>query len=117
MIVPDVLDQYTKKRQVDPWEASDPKEYKIRVLDLKHMLLIATFLGTDTTRADLDNHRTKMPLAPSVEASLTFCLCLVHYLKVISGHQTASAPSPPLGSSNCIHLPTLIIISTSSSFS
>ena len=56
VIVPDIVDQPTQQ-QVDTWEASDPKEYKIRVLNLKHPKM-EEFIGeTNKTWADLDNDR------------------------------------------------------------
>ena len=54
VIVPDVPDQPTKE-QLDTWEASDPKEYKIRVLNPKHELMVLGVRGK--TWADLDNER------------------------------------------------------------
>ena len=56
VIVPDIPNQPTKQ-QIDAWEASDPKEYKVRVLNPTHTLIRAKFLGTDITWADLDNRR------------------------------------------------------------
>ena len=56
VIVPDIPNQPTKQ-QVDTWEASDPKEYKIRVLNPKHPLMKDHILNTNTHWAELDNHR------------------------------------------------------------
>lgn len=54
--MPDIVDQPTQQ-QVDTWEASDPKEYKIRVLNPKHPKM-EEFIGeTNKTWADLDNDR------------------------------------------------------------
>ena len=54
VIVPDIRDQSTKE-QVNAWETSDPKEYKIRVLDPKHRLMQALIFNTDKPWADLGN--------------------------------------------------------------
>ena len=54
VIVPDVPNQPTKE-QLDTWEASDPKEYKIRVLNPEHELMVLGVRGK--TWADLDNER------------------------------------------------------------
>ena len=54
VIVPDVPDQPTEE-QLHTWQASDPKEYKIRVLNPKHKLMELDI--RDKTWADLDNER------------------------------------------------------------
>ena len=56
VIVPDVPNQPTRQ-QVDAWEASDPKEYKIRVLNPKHPLMKDEICHTNIKWAALDNHR------------------------------------------------------------
>ena len=70
VIVPDIVDQPTKQ-QVETWEASDPKEYKIRVVDRKralmqrpiqdpkHTWMQEPIQETTKTWADLDNVRLK----------------------------------------------------------
>lgn len=57
VVVPDVPDRPTEQ-QLDNWEASDPKEYKIKVLNPTHpsMKKIA-FLTGDKTWATLDKER------------------------------------------------------------
>ena len=75
VVVPDIPDQPTKQ-QIDIWEASDPKEYKIRVLDPDHKLMIMKFLGTNTAWADLDNHRLQFKTNFRPRASyLYFAYC------------------------------------------
>ena len=56
VIVPDIVDQPTQE-QVDTWEASDPKEYKIKVLNPNHSKMQMKIGNTDKTWADLDNDR------------------------------------------------------------
>ena len=57
VVVPDVPDQPTEQ-QLDTWEASDPKEYKIRVLNPTHPLMEDLVYGRgDMTWAALDNER------------------------------------------------------------
>ena len=56
VIVPDIVDQPTQQ-QVDTWEASDPKEYKIRVLNPKHSRMRMEIRNTNKIWADLDNER------------------------------------------------------------
>ena len=58
MIVPDIVDQPTQQ-DVNTWEASDPREYKIRVLNPDHDLMKRLISGTDKIWADLDNERMK----------------------------------------------------------
>ncbi|KAL9077249.1 MAG: hypothetical protein Q9161_000515 [Pseudevernia consocians] len=56
VVVPDVPDQSTEQ-QLDTWEASDPKEYKIRVLNPTDTSMKKTIWGRDITWAALDNER------------------------------------------------------------
>ena len=56
VIVPDIVDQPTKQ-QVETWEASDPKEYKIRVLNSKHAWMKGCIHDTTKTWAELDHER------------------------------------------------------------
>ena len=56
VIVPDIADQPTQQ-DVDTWEASDPREYKIRVLNPDHHLMKCLVLDTGRIWADLDNER------------------------------------------------------------
>ena len=56
VVVPDVPDQPTEQ-QLDTWEASDPKEYKIRVLNPTHPFMKRVVYGRDMTWAALDNER------------------------------------------------------------
>ena len=58
VIVPDIVDQPTQQ-EVDTWEASDPREYKIRVLNPDHDLMKRLVWNTDKIWADLDNERMK----------------------------------------------------------
>ena len=57
VIVPDIPDQPTEQ-QLDTWEASDPKEYKISVLNPTHgSMMDETLAYRDVTWAALDNER------------------------------------------------------------
>ena len=56
MVVPDVPDLPTEQ-QLDTWEASDPKEYKIKVLNPTHPSMQKIVYGRDITWAALDNER------------------------------------------------------------
>ncbi len=57
VVVPDVPDQPTEQ-QLDTWEASDPKEYKIKVLNPTAELMTQIVIGTvNTIWAALDNKR------------------------------------------------------------
>ena len=56
VIVPDIVDQPTQQ-DVDTWEASDPREYKIRVLNPGHDSMTRLISGTDQIWAELDNER------------------------------------------------------------
>ena len=56
VVVPDVPDLPTEQ-QLDTWEASDPKEYKIKVLNPKHTKMQMIVYGKDITWAALDNER------------------------------------------------------------
>lgn len=59
MIVPDVPDEPTEQ-QLDAWEASDPREYKIRVLNPKAKLMREKLYSRGITWADLDNERLQL---------------------------------------------------------
>ena len=56
VIVPDIPNHPTQQ-QVVTWEASEPKEYKIRVLNPKHPRMETVVWGTDKRWVDLDNQR------------------------------------------------------------
>ena len=58
VIVPDIVDQPTQQ-DINTWEASDPREYKIRVLNPDHDLMKRLISGTDIIWVDLDNERMK----------------------------------------------------------
>ena len=58
VIVPDIVDQPTQQ-DVNTWEASDPREYKIRVLNPGDVSMKRQIFGTDKLWADLDNERMK----------------------------------------------------------
>lgn len=58
VIVPDIADQPTRQ-DIDTWEASEPREYKIRVLNSGHIMMQRLIPGTSKTWADLDNDRVK----------------------------------------------------------
>ena len=58
VIVPDIVDQPTQQ-DVDTWEASDPREYKTRVLNPGDVSMKRLIPGTDKLWADLDNERMK----------------------------------------------------------
>ena len=58
VIVPDIVDQPTQQ-DVDTWEASDPREYKIRVLNPNHGMMKCLILNTGKIWADLDNERVQ----------------------------------------------------------
>ena len=56
VIVPDTSDQ-AEKNEIDHWEASSPKEYKIRVLNPRDAKMTKKILDTEKRWADLDNQR------------------------------------------------------------
>ncbi|KAM0798580.1 hypothetical protein BDR22DRAFT_858948 [Usnea florida] len=56
VIVPDIVDQPTQQ-DVDTWETSDPREYKIRVLNPGHDSMKRLIPGTGKIWAELDNER------------------------------------------------------------
>ncbi len=58
VIVPDILDE-SKEKEIDDWEASSPKEYKIRVLNPSHEKMTKKILDTETRWAELDNQRVQ----------------------------------------------------------
>ena len=58
VIVPDIVDQPTQQ-DVDAWEVSNPREYKIRVVNPDHYLMTHLIWGTGKIWADLDNERMK----------------------------------------------------------
>ena len=58
VIVPDIVDQPTQQ-DVNTWEASDPREYKIRVLNPDSEKMQCPIEETGKIWADLDNERLK----------------------------------------------------------
>ena len=56
VVVPDIPNQPTEQ-QLDTWEASDPKEYKIRVLNPEHPSMTRKVFLRGITWAALDNER------------------------------------------------------------
>ena len=56
VIVPDIPNHPTPQ-QVVTWEASDPKEYKTRVVNPKHHMMGMIIWGTNKHWVDLDNQR------------------------------------------------------------
>lgn len=56
VIVPDISDQ-AEQNEIDYWEASSPKEYKIRVLNPRDAKMTKKILDTEKRWADLDNQR------------------------------------------------------------
>lgn len=79
MVVPDVPDQPTEQ-QLDTWEASDPKEYKIRVLSPTHPSMKFVLYGRDLTWAGLDNARLqfKTSFRPGARyLYFTYCIAML----------------------------------------
>ena len=58
VIVPDIVDKPTQQ-EVDTWEASDPREYKIKVLNPGNNAMQCLILDSGKIWADLDNERLK----------------------------------------------------------
>ena len=96
VIVPDIPTHHpnpTQQQEVENWEASDPKEYKIRVLDPTHTLMTAKFLMTDTTWADLDGQRLhfKTDFRPRAQyLYFTYCAAMLRRW-LMDKHREASS--------------------------
>ena len=76
VVVPDVPDQPTEQ-QLDTWEASDPKEYKMSVLNSTHDRMKEPVVGRDMTWAALDNERLQFKTSFRPRARyLYFAYCM-----------------------------------------
>lgn len=74
-IVPDIPDTPTKKQMQD-WQQSSPKEYKIRILDLEAPLAQIRILRTEVRGRDLDGRRLQFMTAFRPKARyLYFAYC------------------------------------------
>ena len=86
VIVPDTPDQPTKQ-QVDTWQASDPREYKVRVLNPTHTLMEQKIPGTDKTWVELDNQRLQFKTNFRPRARyLYFAYCAAMLRRSFGGH-------------------------------
>ena len=95
VIVPDIPNQPTE-HEVEIWEASDPKEYKIRVLDPSHMHMQDIVFETESTWADLNNKRLefKTNFRPCARY-LYFAYCAAMLRRSFTGkHLKASSADP-----------------------
>ena len=75
VIVPDIPDQ-ANQQLIEKWELSNPKEYKIRVLNPDHEKMTKKILDTQKRWADLDDQRVHFRTNFRPRARyLYFCYC------------------------------------------
>ena len=85
VVVPDVPDLPTEQ-QLDTWEASDPKEYKIRVLNPSHPSMERKVYRRGMTWAALDNERLQFQTSFRPRARyLYFAYCVAMLRRSFGG--------------------------------
>ena len=95
VIVPDIVDQPTQQ-DVDDWEASDPREYKIRVLNPDDVSMKRLIFGTDKIWADLDNERMKFKTNFRPRARyLYFAYCAAMLRRSFAGKHLETSRAEP----------------------
>ena len=95
VIVPHIVDQPTQQ-DVDTWEASDPREYKIRVLNPNHGMMKCLVLDTGKIWTDLDNERVQFKTNFRPRARhLYFAYCAAMLRRSFAGKHVESSRAEP----------------------
>ena len=92
VIVPDIDDEPTLE-QVETWEASHPKQYKIRIFEPTHPMMQSKISGFSLRKwADLDNERVtfKTDFRPRARY-LYFAYCCAMLRRSYQGHHYANS--------------------------